>query len=74
MERPTVMPTSGGLVSTCLLVLFSTLGGMAVSLLQSLDAATRGVTGPQATLIIGGLGLLWQVGKWLFYDRRRPKG
>lgn len=65
------MNASGGLVSTCLIVFFSAVGGMLLSLLQSLDAATRGLTGPQATLIIGGLGLAWQVGKWLFYDRRK---
>ena len=65
------MPTSGGFVSTIAVVALSTVGGALLSLLQHLDAATRGITGPQATLLIGGLGLLWQVGKWLFYDRKK---
>lgn len=56
------MSPSGGLVSTCLIVLGSTAGGMLLSVLQSLDAATRSITGPQATLIIGAAGLAFQYG------------
>ena len=65
------MNASGGLLSTCLIVFVSAAGGMLLDLLQAVDGATRGITGPQATLIIGGLGIAWQVGKWLFYDRKK---
>lgn len=73
MERHADMPTGGSLYSTIAIILGSTVGGMLLSALQSLNVATREITGPQATLIIGGLGLLWQVGKWLFYDRRKAQ-
>ncbi|HEX8503720.1 MAG TPA: hypothetical protein VF659_24255 [Pyrinomonadaceae bacterium] len=66
------MPTSGGLVSTIAIVALSTVGGALLSLLQSLDAATRGITGPQATLLMGGLGLLLQC-LWRWIDRKRAK-
>jgi hypothetical protein len=47
-------------------VVFSTLSGM---LFDAVHSAWTGVSGPQATLVIGGLGLLFQIVKWLI-DRR----
>ena len=62
----------GGLVSTCFIIAASTVGGMLQNAFQWLDAVTRGITGPQATLTIGLLGLALQV-IWRLLDRRRAK-
>ena len=53
-------------------VVFSTVSGMVVEFLRAVGVATADITGPQATLIVGGLGLLLQVVKWVF-DRRRVR-
>jgi hypothetical protein len=51
--------------STAFIVVASTLGGMLIDLLSWLDATTHGLTGPQATLLIGFAGLALQCARML---------
>ena len=64
------MPASPATTSG--VVVFSTVSGMVVEFLHAVGVATHDITGPQATLIVGGLGLLLQVVKWVF-DRRKER-
>jgi hypothetical protein len=60
--------------STAFIVIASTLGGVLVELLAWLDATTHGITGPQATLVIGFAGLALQaarmIARWAGRKRR----
>jgi hypothetical protein len=59
MERPTDMPTHGGLGPTLFVALASFASGALVDALHALNQYTAGITSGQAALLVGftGLGL-----------------
>lgn len=59
------MPAGGGFIATVLVVLSSFAAGILVDALDALAGLTAAVTPGQATLVVGLLGLLFQLVKWL---------
>jgi hypothetical protein len=62
MERPTEMPTHGGLAPTFFIALASFASGAFVDALHALNRYTAGITSGQAALVVGFTGLALQYG------------